>query len=181
MDAYRTYLRGELGKLANRGDAEFFLARGRYVKLGGTPEELCRRFAAQALVDAEVARMTPQVLIAVTNACGVWRDNGVPGRIRGRTTTWVTAPIHAVHLGPAEQHLESLFAENGWRLVDVARDPRVLREPPYSQRKPGEVVAFSTLIAELLPTDEYRLIDGMHRAIQIARNGETSVHLCVVS
>lgn len=181
MDAYRTYLRGELGKLANAGGAADFLTRSRYTALGGTPEELGRRFATQVLVDDEVERMTTEALVTVTEACGVWRNNGVSGRIRGRATSWATTPIDVVYLGAAEQDLAPLFAENGWRLRDIARDPRVLREPPYSQHSATTVVAFATLLAEPLPGGEYLLVDGMHRAIQLVRNGKASIHLCVVS
>lgn len=76
MDAYRTYLRGELGKLPNRSDAKRFLVMSSYEGLGRTPEELGRRFADQTLVDAEVERMPPPELVMVTEACAYWRNTG---------------------------------------------------------------------------------------------------------
>jgi hypothetical protein len=180
VDASRIYLRAELGKLAKEGDAAAFLERAGSTGLGSTVDDLNRRFATQSLVDAEVQALSETALVELVEACSRWRANGVAERIRGRRSRIACAAVGDVYLGPAEGSLIPAFRENGRRLVDIARDPRVLDAVPYRDLEPGRIVAFDTLIAEALSSNAFRLIDGMHRAIQLARNGEPTVSLCVL-
>ena len=180
MDAYRTYLRGELGKLANEGDGQAFLDRSGFRALGTTASDLVQRFATQQLVDAVVAAMSLPELIAVADACSRWRGNGVADRLRGHGSYMADVPVGSVYLRPAEGWVTPVFAANGWRLVEIARDPRVLAGEPYRGLEPGRRVEFATLLADEQGSGLFRLIDGMHRAIQLVRNGEQIVRLCVV-
>lgn len=180
MEGHRTYLRAELGKLRDHDDAAAFLRDSQYSALGATPEELAERFATQDGVDSAVLAMSDGELVAVTDACDRWRNNGIVGLLGRRQTSWTDAPVTKVHLRPAEPHLATAFAAHGWRLHDIALDPVVLEDPAYRDHRPGEPVAVRELLAERQGS-AYRLCDGMHRAIQLARSGDPTLRLCVLA
>jgi hypothetical protein len=185
MDHYRVYLRAELGKLCNLGDAQTFLAHMPEavldrIRIADTPGALTAQFADQGLVDAFVQGLSDSDLVELTRHCDTWRNNGVSRHLSpNQHIEFVTASIENVLLRPAESFLRDRFEQLGWSLPAIARDPEVLQSHPYVGEIPGQPVAFATCLAELRGQN-YTVIDGMHRAIQLVRNGETQIHLCVV-
>lgn len=185
MDHYRVYLRAELGKLRNLGDAQSFLAHMPEallddIGLADTPGALTTQFADQECVDAFVLGLSDPKLVELTRHCDTWRNNGVSKYLSPHQhTEFVNAPIENVLLRPAEGFLRGPFEQLGWSLSAIAGDQEVLQARPYVGEQPSQPVAFATCLAE--PRGQnYRLIDGMHRAIQLVRNGETEIRLCVV-
>jgi hypothetical protein len=186
LDHYRTYLRAELGKLLNLGDGRAFLAAsGSLARFGlpGDPTGLAERFSSQHQVDEFVAGLTDDGLVPLTQMCEQWRRNGVADILaRSRLSKFTNVPPEQILLRPAETELRERFQSLGWRLVAIAADPLVLASDPYRNHAPGEMVAFPTCLAEPVPgaVGEYSMIDGMHRALQLVRNGEPAIPLCVV-
>jgi hypothetical protein len=187
VDQYRTYLRAELGKLRNAGDGGEFLEKSlcqlASFDLPGDADRLSHAFADQDLVDAYVRRLDRQALVALTGCCGRWRDNGIAAKLHhGQTVTFVDVPVEAVLLNQAEGYLAAVFKANGDQLIRIARDPIVLGAKAYCDRQPGEVIAFRWCLAnrEPGPGDLYRVFDGMHRAIQMIRNEDKAIPLCVI-
>jgi hypothetical protein len=185
MEQYRTYLQAELSKLGRVGDAREFLAKsGCEPGAFGMEDDagrLARAFASQELVDAYVARLDPQLLVDLTACCGRWRSNGIEGKLSpGQRCERVSAPVETIILGQAEVALRGLWSRNGWRLVPIARDPEVLAAAPYSFEKPGSTISFRTCLATQQPDGPFRVFDGIHRAIQMMRNGDREIPLLVV-
>jgi len=185
MEHYRVYLRAELGKLCNEGDAEGFLRANSEeqvtrVGIAQAIEGLINQFASQDEVDTFVGNLSNHELVEVTGLCDQWRRNGISRLLRSaQHPVIMQVPIEMILLRPAEPILHSRFEELGWELIAIAQDSVVLRTPPYSRSEAGRQVAMMTCLAERAD-DRYRLIDGMHRAIQLVRNGDAQLNLCVV-
>lgn len=186
MEHYKVYLRAELGKLGNLGDAEQFLERLPHNCLEENgfsllPQELVEQFALQDQVNAFVAELSDTAMVALTGLCdNCWRRNGVSHKLSPRQESYeIEAPINQLLLSRAEPELHDLFNRNGWRLVDIAQDHEILNSEPYRHHHPGEEVAFKTCLAEEVGGG-YKIFDGIHRAIQLVRNGASHVPLCVV-
>jgi hypothetical protein len=79
----------------------------------------------------------------------------------------------------AERGLWEAFERDGWRLTEIARDPAVLGAEPYRAFSPRREIAFRVCLARA-EGEAYRVIDGIHRAIQMARNGDKGIPLCVL-
>lgn len=187
VEHYRTYLRAELAKLGNLGDAAAFLASGGWPRphpsLPTSVDDLSRQFEKQGQVDAFVATLNHDDLVELTSCCSRWRNNSVARDLSPRQVTeFVDAPVEAILLNPAEPRLDEAFRRNAWGLVATAHDPEVLDAPEYRRYSAGEPVAFPICLAKPDPTTPgaFRVIDGMHRAIQLARNGEERIPLCVI-
>jgi hypothetical protein len=184
VDPHRAYLRAELAKLRNDGDARGFLDRGACdlaaLDLPNTPAGLARVFVDQAAVDGFVDGLRDSEAVLLTEACGRWRNNGVADALRGRVADLVDVPTGDVYLRCAEPWYACVFERHHFRLVEIASDSDLLAGEPYSDHKPGDEVEMPICIAEPLPGGGYRLFDGMHRAIQLARNGEPTIPLCAL-
>jgi hypothetical protein len=185
MDHYRTYLRGELGKLRNLGDARCFLARDGRTSLAAfnlraDPDWLTVAFSSQERTDTFVDGLNDPSLIGLTERCELWRRNGVAQKLRTwRMVESLDAPVEAIQLREAESDLRQRFAQLGFELVAIANDPVVLAADAYCGHMPGDPVGFPRCLATREPGGRYRILDGMHRAIQLVRNGERTVPLCV--
>jgi hypothetical protein len=151
-EACRIYLRGELGKLA-----------------------------PQAWVEEVVSGLSDGDAVTVASVLSLCRNNGVSRDLaNGARFELVTVPVEHVLLRPAEPVLRERFEANGWSLVRIACDDRVLRTKPYVDYPTGHGVEYSVLLARA-EGEKYRVIDGMHRAIQLARNGEPALELCSIN
>lgn len=185
MNVFCIYLRGELGKLKHDGDAALFLNRvssdiRRRCGLPDSVPELTRRLNRQSAVDDFVSGLSNENLRDLAQSCSRdWRNNDVFRTLQD-LSPWCEAdvPVAAVRLQQAEKdRLGDLFRENGYELVRVASDRRILDSEPYCYCKPGEPVLFPTCLAKR-EGNIFRIFDGMHRAIQLVRNGSPSIHVC---
>lgn len=182
---YRVYLRGELGKLRGTGDATDFLAAVDESLLDRCelPKDvtgLSSRFHDQSLVDAFVAELTPDLAAELADRCSRdWRRNPVADKLaRGRGWRFESVPVREVFVVRAERALYGLFARHGYRLWEIVQDPVLLTEHAYGDHVAGEDVAYPTLLA-LRGDGHYHVFDGVHRAVQLVRNGQTTLDLCV--
>lgn len=188
MEQYRTYLRAELGKLASLNDANGFLTRSgcrvHELHLVRDAGWLTQTFETQGKVDAFVEGLGDDALIQLTRCCSIWRNNSVARELLpAQSVELLDVPVAQILLRVAERDLEPYFARNGYRLTSIARDLGLLAAPPYRDQGPGEVVRFARCLAkrETETPDHFRIFDGMHRAIQLVRNGDPRIPLCVVS
>ena len=184
MEHYRVYLRAELAKLRNVGDADAFLAKSGCdpSRFGLNPSTawMTRAFDSQGRVDTYVTGLTSEQLVALTRCCAKWRENGIDDQLRrARRAEYIDAPMAKILVARAERGLWEAFERDGWRLTEIARDPAVLGAEPYRALAPGREIAFRVCLARP-EGDAYRLIDGIHRAIQMARNGDEMIPLCVL-
>jgi hypothetical protein len=187
MEHYRTYLRAELGKLGNIDDSRDFLERSgcrvEAFDLVGDADWLAGRFASQDRVDAFVAELSARALQDLTACCDRWRKNGISTRLSPRQTpASIEVPVERILLSQAEPSLGPVFARYGGRLIAIAQDEEVLAADAYRSRRPGDEVDFRRCLASPEPGSPgmYRVFDGMHRAIQMARNGDARISVCVV-
>lgn len=127
---YRVYLRGELGKLRDTGDAAHFLAAidAGLLDRCGLPKDvagLTSRFQDQSFVDACVAELAPHLAAELADHCSRdWRWNSVADKLaRGRGWRVESVPIREVLVVRVERALYGLFARHGHRLWGIANDP----------------------------------------------------------
>lgn len=125
MDHYRIYLRAELAKLGNRGDAAEFLARGGCSLASlGLPSEadaLGWMFSTQERVNAYVAGLDPKALTTLTECCDRWRRNGITDHLRrARCVGLLDVPVANVLLRQAEPEYAYIFERHHWSLESIA-------------------------------------------------------------
>lgn len=186
MNQHQVYLKGELNKLRNRGDAQGFMSKSGCAEgefgLQLSEVWLAHRFATQALVDDFVDSLDERALVALTARCGQWRNNGVAAKLQGRRIEFLSVAVEDILVCQAEPHLGHDFERLGWRLAAVAHDPVVLDDDAYKGKDSSERIDFTWCLARPEPgrPGTYWIFDGVHRAIQMVRNGETHVPLCVV-
>lgn len=186
MEQFVIYLRAELGKLGHEGDAADFLAMGGRKEVASVPasvEALMEAFASQPQVDEYVLGLGDEDLVALTRCCGRWRGNNIANDLApGQSVETIDVAVGRILLRPAEPRLHSDFARLEWRLVQIAEDPRILEQPEYRDHTPGDAVEVPVCIAKPEPSEPgaFRVIDGVHRAIQMLRNGQQTIRLCVV-
>jgi hypothetical protein len=183
---FRVYLRAELGKLRYRADAAAFIfAVGpsgllRDIGLNRDPESLARQLDSQTAVDGLVAQLSPDVLKLLAKCCGdEWRAN--PDLYSQLTSSDLWAEeqveIEFIYLKQAEPHLGAVFSDLGYRLTAIAADPRILSSAPYCDSRPGKPIDYPVCLAKR-GLGAYRLFDGIHRAIQLVRNGQARIPIC---
>lgn len=186
MEQFVTYLRAELRKLGDEGDAAAFLAKGGCTEVASVPaslEGLIAAFASQPQVDEYVLGLGDADLVALTRCCGRWRGNNIANDLSPeQAVETIDVAVGQILLRPAEERLHSDFARLGSRLVAIAADPYILEQPEYRDHKAGDCVDVAVCIAkpESNGPGAYRVIDGIHRAIQMFRNGQKTIRLCVV-
>jgi hypothetical protein len=186
MEHYRVYLRAELGKLQNVDDSQEFLSTvGCGFELFDLPRDvdvLSERFATQELAEAFVDGLNDQALIDLTSCCGLWRKNGIAENLtRWQSPHLIEVPIEKVLLKRAEKDLWAVF-DRLEALTAIGVDDAVLAHPVYAAHSDNERIAYRWCLANPEPGRHgiYRVFDGMHRAIQMLRNRETLIPLCVV-
>lgn len=152
VEHYRAYLRAELAKLRNVGDADAFLAKSGCdpSRFGLNPSTawITRAFNSQNRVDTFVAGLTSEQLVAFTRCCAKWRENGIDDQLRrARRAEYINAPMTKILVARAERGLWEAFERDGWRLTEIARDPAVLGAEPYRAFSPGQEIAFRVCLA----------------------------------
>jgi hypothetical protein len=183
MEKLRVYLRGELGKLKNRGDARNFTKAIDEqllidLNLGNKVKELQIRFSTQKKVNEFVDGLEEDDLVRLVRQCDKeWRKNEVFKKLT-ECNRWrrIEINVRDVYVQQAEPHLAEYFEQNDCKLSEIAADQELMSKEPYSRHKPGENVAYPVLLAHQKGS-RIVVFDGVHRAIQLARNGEMTVQL----
>jgi hypothetical protein len=186
VEQYRVYLRAELGKLRNVGDGQKFLGTvGCRTESFDVPRDvhvLSERFATQETVGAFVDGLEDQALIDLTACCGLWRKNGIARNLaRWQSPYFIDVPVENVLLKRAEEVLWPVF-DRLQALTTIGTDSAVLAHPVYAAHSRNEQIEYRWCLANPEPGRQgiYRIFDGTHRAVQMMRNGETHIPLCVV-
>lgn len=186
MEQYRVYLKGELGKLGSADRARDFLA-GSECQPGAIGLQLdeawvADRFSTQDRVDDYVESLDDAALAGLTARCGRWRNNDIVAKLRGHRVDFVKVPVGDVFLSQAEDWLGADFRRLAYRLTAIAADPVVLAAPAYRDRADHERIDYPWCLARPHPVvpGAFKVFDGMHRAIQMVRNGEATIPLCVI-
>jgi hypothetical protein len=184
-DPYGIYLRGELARLRDPETASDFLSNARSGlppgwTLGASGREISALLPTQGHVDEFVARLSRNDARQLTEICSRWRNNSVADKIAAAgDVRWSIQAVPAMELevDQAEPALGSAFTAHDYRLVDIARDSFILSQPPYSEHQVSDRVEFPLTLAVPHPV-RLRIFDGIHRAIQLVRNGETQIEVC---
>lgn len=181
------YLRAELAKLANAGDANDFVALSRCnpgeIGLPSTVAGLTAALGDQERVDAFVAALDLPRMRVVAGCCENWRGNSVAGKLLEATAAAFDAvPVDRLTVGQGEPAYRYLWERNGWSLASIAADPELATLLPYSADDPNSPVAEPRCLARADPGSwgTYRIIDGIHRAIHLVRGGASAIDLCIL-
>jgi hypothetical protein len=184
MNPFRIYLRSELGKLKNQGDAAWFLKslKPEVLKACGfeeSPIQLVNAFSAQEKVDAFVQGLIDERVQALTKSCDEdWRKNRVFNKI-SRHSAWAhaTVPVSLVDVQQAEPQLGHIFERHAFRLAAIISDPELWKQRPYSEWSIDAVVHFRVGLGRLR-SGRCKLFDGIHRAILLCHQGTRSLEVC---
>jgi hypothetical protein len=186
VNQFRVFLRAELGKLHDVQEASNFISAVRPpgllkdLCLSADPAVLTRQLNSQAAVDELVARLSPQLVKTLSKRCGDdWRANPDLYHQLTSSDAWLEQEIEikSIYLKQAEPDLRDVFAGLDYHLPAIATDAHVLSSIPYCYASPGDPVAYPVCLAKgSLGT--YRIFDGMHRAIQLVRNGQQKIRIC---
>lgn len=184
MRQFKVYLKAELGKLKHRGDAQNFLSAVppellEKCGLGIEFEALVAQLSSQEKVNDLVDGLSDNVLREITRHIDEnWRRNGVFKKL-STTDKWFESEVEVsrVLLQQAEPRLKDMWRECNYELMKVATHLQVLAAEPYCAKDRGKPVAFRVCLAKRVG-DRYCIFDGVHRAIQLFRNGENAIPLC---
>jgi hypothetical protein len=187
VDPYRIYLRGELARLRDPDSATDFLNKARSSlspgwTLGASGREISGLLPTQGHVDGFVARLSRKDARQLTEVCSRWRNNSVAGKIAAAgEVPWSIRAVPAVELevdqAEPTAELARAFALHQYLLAEIARDPFILSRAPYSEHRAGDPVELPLTLAVPHPV-RLRIFDGIHRAIQLVRNGEETLQVC---
>jgi hypothetical protein len=184
MKQFRIYLRSELGKLKNQGDACWFLRSipSTLLSMCSIPtdhEQLVSVFSSQEKVDAFVAELPDDLLRALTKACDQdWRRNGIFNKL-SRYNSWMesSVSVDAVMLQQAEPRLAYIFERHQFRLTSIVGDEELWIHEPYANWDVHAPIYFRTCLGSF-ESGWYRLFDGIHRAILLSRQGAQRIDIC---
>lgn len=184
MEHYRTFLRAQISKLrhleyAQRLQVLLPADALQRLRLDAAPKALVQRFSRQSGVDAFVADLAPGRLVELTDLYDrCWLKNGVSRRLSTRQHAEFRAEaVERIRLRYAEPENASIFRRHDFRLCGIAADRELRARLPYRLYTEGAAVEVPCLA--VLDHGEPRIIDGMHRAVQLAFNGEREVPLCL--
>jgi len=184
MNQFRIYLKSELRKLGNEGDANDLLGKVEKTKLAalGIPTDVCtlnNLFCSQKVVNDYVQGLADNTLRELTQLCSEWRKNNVYDKL-DNYFDWqeATVEVSRIFVQQAESHLAEIFKCDSGKLSSIVLNPELWRNRPYSEYRHGTIIEFPTCIAIRHDSDKYKLFDGIHRAIQMAYQGIKSINLC---
>jgi len=184
MIQYRIYLLAELGKFTNRGDVDnffdYFGKENVNLKdffLDSSFPELQKVFSSLSSINEYLSRLSNEQIKELARLCSECRENGVYRKFE-KYEKWIQKDIdiEMVDLSDAESELKDIFRKFDYKLVDLLEP--IKDKKPYCSFKVGNKVEMKTCLA-VSNKDRYKIFDGVHRAYQLALNGEKKINLCV--
>lgn len=184
MKPYKIYLKSELSKLKNKGDFQDFI--------NGNPpnffpfryyENIRRNFYSQNQVDQFVNQLNNEELFELVDHCDKnWRTNNISTDLAKYNNYKIKKVlIENIYVRQAESgKIGDYFKENRYKLDLIVNDVRILSEEPYCNYWVGYKVALKTCLG-INKNYGIKIIDGIHRAIQLCRNGENKISICCLS
>ena len=86
-------------------------------------------------------------------------------------------PVDLVDLQQAEPELAFIFERHAFSLKRIAGDYELWEKEPYAKWDSMSSILFPTCLG-MFNSGRYKLFDGMHRAILLARRGEKAIRIC---
>lgn len=189
MRRYILYLAPELQKFKDRNWALKFFAKFQNHELFeefNLPMDIeifAKQFSEKETIIKYLENQTQQTIIKLSRFLSIqWRENGAAHKL-DKFQDWRDEEIEigSIFVYPAEECLNTFFAENDFSLLRIVADQRIMSSKPYYTYTPGSKVDFKTLLAIKKGNTNYHIFDGVHRAIQLAVNGEEVLYLCSAS
>lgn len=184
MNQFRIYLKSELRKLGNEGDANDLLSKIQITELAslGIPTELStlnNLFSSQKAVNHFVQELADNTLKQLTQLCSAWRKNNVHDKLT-KYFNWqeATVEVSRIFVQQAESQLAEIFKCDGGKLTSIVSNPELWNHKPYSEYKRAAAIEFPTCLAIRHASDKYKLFDGIHRAIQMCYQDIKSINVC---
>jgi len=110
-----------------------------------------------------------------------WRHNGVATKLARSGWVCQMVPVDLLEVVYADPELHDVFRQLGHKLVAIAKDPRVLTHRAYAGKPIGNPVDVRLLLGEKNGDGRFRIFDGVHRAVQLVRNGEPFMEVCAAT
>ncbi len=188
MNRFHVYLLPELSKLRNKGDAENFLSKVkeddlRRFKISTSVDELIKQFNSQDAIIEYINKLSNDELKLLSKLLSKeWRRNPIYDKLT-RYFIWEEKeiPIDIIYVQQAEPippSLVNIFKKHNFKLLGITNDSELWEYKPYnSDFSKGRKVEFPLCLAEKIDESKYIIFDGIHRAIQMARNGQQYINL----
>lgn len=160
-DVYRKYCFDELSREINREDSHSDNKDHKF-------EELEKR--VDSLSDSEAKKLCKDLSHS--------RKNPVYAHITGGPRDWCidSVKISMILMIGINRKVNRYLSEHYWSLRDISKDKRIIKHKEF--RKKGDIhPKCMTLIAHKIDGHRFKLIDGNHRAVQLAINGEKEIKL----
>ncbi|MCI0747612.1 MAG: hypothetical protein L0Y58_19575 [Verrucomicrobia subdivision 3 bacterium] len=180
---FRIYLKSELSKLGNQGNGCWFLGcvSSEVLNLCGVPanlDDLVEAFHSQERVNTFVDSLADTKLELLTKTCDQeWRKNGIYDELKNHSD-WreERVAIGSVDVRQAEPELPiaAIFKRNAFQLTRIADDPELWTHKPYAEWDLNAPVFFPIFLGRY-KSGRWKLFDGIHRAIHLARRGEDTI------
>lgn len=188
INPYEIYLVAELSKLKNTGDVSHLLEKVepnelKTLRIPYNIDLIKQCFSSKNNVESYVKSLTVTEKKQLTQLLSVkWRNNNVYAKIsRFENHQWKIdrIDIDLIYIGYAEPKLKPLFRKHNMKLTDITNDNELWQNKPYRSwnLNPREV-EYLILLAVRQNINEYRVFDGVHRAIGLVKNGNTTLNLC---
>jgi len=185
LEKFYIYLSSELSKLKNEGDAIDFLSKLRNKDLERLHihtelYKLMNQFKNKNEINNYLKTLNYYEIIPLTNLISkIWRKNAVyEFLINNSFINKEKIPVEYIYVLQAESNLKHLFKRNNYKLTDLVNDKKLWNHEPYkSNFTKGKEVEYPLLLAEKYSETRYTIYDGIHRAIQMARNGQEYIDL----
>jgi hypothetical protein len=188
IEAHKVYLTAELQKFHSTSwsskflgeippDALRFLSQ---VGLPIKPEEFSSSLGSHSSISVFLRERSSSEIERLSQILSTFRNNGVHGKITAHQV-WKTVrnvPLANVYVYPAEPSLKDLFRRNSWKLLSIVGDHDLWISKPYNQWSREREVEYRICLADNLGNENFKVFDGVHRAIQLAWRAETGIDIC---
>lgn len=128
-------------------------------------------------VRAFVCGLSPPQKENLTELLSEWRKNSVATKLKeSENWTLATIDISQVTVQKAEEDTFFLFEKHHMKAQEIAKDKTLWEFPAYKDNKKTKILFPRCLGTKI--GHEYRLFDGIHRAILMAKKGWEQILIC---
>jgi len=115
------------------------------------------------------------------NKCSHSRKNGVYGFISRGPEKWTmkTVSISKIYVRGINNSVNHYLSRNGWWLENISKDKSIRKVGEF--KKHGDIHQRSRSLIAHKVGEKYGIVDGNHRAIKLACNGEKEFKLIFYS
>lgn len=182
---FEVYLKAELLKFKKISWAEKFLQEvcNDDIKLFDIPlnaQKISEQFYTIHSVENYLLSQSVLKKEKLVHFLSDWRKNDVYNKIKRYSNfPWIIndVSIKKIILQQTEPELGYIFQKHQFSLEKIIEDSELFKNDPYKNYKANTSLDYSICLA-IKRGDQFKIFDGIHRAILIAKNGQQIITLC---